>query len=62
MAKETQTFEEKYEITGVAPGKHYVAGFGWVDLTKLDVTEADHLYNAKFPFLKKKSTPEVPKK
>lgn len=63
MKKGTQTFEEKYEIVGVEPGIHDVAGFGKIDLNNLDVVEADHLFNAKFPFLQKKSkvAPEAPK-
>lgn len=64
MAKKVeQSFDEKYEIVGVEPGIHDVAGFGKIDLTKLDVEEADHLFNAKFPFLQKKSkvAPEAPK-
>lgn len=56
MAKTLKTFEEKYEIVGVEPGIHDVAGFGKVDLTKLDIEEADNLFKQKFPFLKLKSS------
>ena len=61
--KKPISFEEKYELVGVEPGIHHVAGFGKIDLTNLDVEEADHLYKAKFPFLKLKSKtpPEAPK-
>lgn len=54
MAKKFLTFDEKYELVGVEPGTHYVAGFGLTNLKDLDIEEADHLYNAKFPFLKLK--------
>lgn len=61
MAKKPKlTFEEKYDVIGVEPGIHHVAGFGRIDLTKLDVEEADHLYKAKFPFLQKKNSSSAP--
>jgi|GEM_PF-2511020 len=61
--KKPLLFDEKYELVGVEPGIHDVAGFGKTDLTNMDVEEADHLYKAKFPFLKLKSKtpPETPK-
>jgi len=59
MAKTKQVFE-KYDIVGVEPGIHTIAGFGTVDLTKLTLEEADNLFKNKFPFLAKKSKSDSP--
>jgi len=57
-----KTFEEKYEIVGVEPGIHHVAGFGKIDLVNLDVEEADNLHKLNFPFLKLKANTPAAKK
>lgn len=55
MAKKVLTVQEKYDFVQVTSGRHYVAGFGLIDLDKLTIEEADALFRAKFPFLAKKS-------
>ena len=57
MAK--KHFTDKYQVT-VTPATYNVDGFGTVDLKNLTFKEADALFNAGFPFLKKKSTDQEP--
>lgn len=41
----------KYNLVGVKPGKYQFSGFGEIDLTKIDLAEADGLVKMGFPHL-----------
>lgn len=49
---------DKYEIVGISPGKYDFNGFGVIDLRKLDVEQADLLYQKGFKYLKRITTQE----
>jgi len=44
----------KYNLVGVTPGKYQFNGFGIIDLTKIDLAEADGLVKLGFPHLVEK--------
>lgn len=49
----------KYNLVGIKPGKYQFSGFGEIDLTKIDLVEADGLVKLGFPHLvTKKKNPD----
>lgn len=49
----------KYKLVDINHSKIQFASFGVIDVTKIDVTEADILYKAGFPHLVLKKTATV---